>query len=301
LAKKSGKKSAKKKPAGGFLDRIKKTVAGDGNGGMNGVVEDDGIDLETGTIKVDDSPPEVVISTAEVLRESTESESDVVRGNEGKVFVIDLGPFFEVMGTDPASKLARSLITFGENLLARIIGRSGTYTLHGDTAFLFRLTVDDVAGWKMASKIVNELGVQFLRDGFKPEEILPEVLAMVDEKDAYDADGNINVEKALEARIPYMEIKIVKDETGAEWFYEEGFDPEKKKVDPEWQHDPNVDPDAEYNPEWDVDAEAIRSATSRVERGQERRKLKLKIQPEKNRRKNNHGRRDSDNPNTSVW
>jgi len=299
-------KVQKKKPSGaksgGIFNRIKKTVAGDDNGGMSGVVENDGIDLETGTIIVDDSAPEVTISTAEVLRESTKSEDKEVRGSEGKVFVIDLGPFFAVMGTDPSSKLGKNLIIFGENLLARVIGRTGTYTLHGQTQFLFRLSVDDVAGWKMASKIVNELGVQFLRDGFKPEELLPEVLAMVDEKDAYNADGSINVEGALAARIPYEpEPERERDQNGPEWQYEEGYDPEAEKSSPEWYHDPDADPDAEFVPEWDADTESHRSAGARVSRGTERRQVKMKVNSKKERRKKSHGRRDTDDPNTSVW
>ncbi len=300
-AKKPAKSAKKKKPKSGILDRIKKSVAGEDNG-MGGFAEDDGIDLESGTIIIDDSAPDVTITTAEVLRESTESEDEAIRGNEGKVFVIDLGPFFTVMGTDPTSKLAKNLIIFGENLLARVIGRTGTYTLHGDTQFLFRLSVDDVAGWKMASKIVNELGVQFLRDGFKPEELLPEVLAMVDEKDAYNEDGSINVENALKARIPYEpERERVRDESGPKWTYEEGVDPNAEKEGPEWVHDPDVDPDVEYNPEWDVDAESNRTARTRVQRGTQRRVNKMKVDRKKDRRRLSHGRRIIDNPNTSVW
>ena len=300
-AKKPAKTAKKKKSKSGILDRIKKSVAGEEDG-MSGVIENDGIDLESGTIIVDDSPPEITITTAEVLRESTESEDEAIRGNDGKVFDIDLGPFFEIMGTDLNSKLAKNIITFVENLLARVIGRTGTYTLHGATQFLFRLSVDDVAGWKMASKIVNELGVQFLRDGFKPEELLPEVLAMVDEKDAYNKDGSINIENALAARIPYEpEPERVLDKTGPEWAYAEGYDPEAEEETPEWAHDPDVDPDVEYVPEWDVDDESNRSASTRVPRGVERRKNKMKVNPKKNRRKQSHGRRDKDNPNTSVW
>jgi len=131
--KKTGKKAVKKKSSGGFLNRIKKSVVGDNQDGMGGYVEDDTVDLDSGTIVIDDSGPDITVSTAEVLRESTESESEEVRGNEGKVFVIDLGPFFKAMGTKPEGKLGKNLIMFAENLLARAIGRSGTYTLHGQT------------------------------------------------------------------------------------------------------------------------------------------------------------------------
>ena len=140
------KKTAKKKSSGGFLDRLKKTVVGNSQDGMGGFVEDDSIDLDSGVIVIDDTPPDVTISASEVLRESTENESKEVRGTSGKVFVIDLEPFFKVMNTDMTSKLAKNLINFGENLLARAIGRSGTYTLNGQTQFLFRLSVDDVEG-----------------------------------------------------------------------------------------------------------------------------------------------------------
>tara|TARA_B100000315_G_scaffold260877_1_gene326726 strand:+ start:8022 stop:8879 length:858 start_codon:yes stop_codon:yes gene_type:complete len=285
MAKTAKKKAAKKKSSGGFLDRLKKSVVGDSQDGMGGFVDDDSIDLDSGVIQIDDAPPEITVSTAEILRESTESESSEVRGSEGKVFVIDLGPFFKAMGTKPGGKLGKNLIMFAENLLARAIGRSGTYTLHGQTQFLFRLTVDEVEGWKMASKIVNELGVNFLRDGFNPEEMLPEVLAMVDEEDAFDADGQLVVEKALAARIPYEPEEIKeKDESGPEWYYEEGIDPDADKV-----------------PEWDVADDGHRSASDRVERGPPRRTKQLSVDPKKNRRKIKYGRRDSDNPNASVW
>lgn len=296
------KKTAKKKSSGGFLDRLKKTVVGNSQDGMGGFVEDDSIDLDSGVIVIDDTPPDVTISASEVLRESTENESKEVRGTSGKVFVIDLEPFFKVMNTDMTSKLAKNLINFGENLLARAIGRSGTYTLNGQTQFLFRLSVDDVEGWKMASRIVNELGVNFLRDGFKPEEMLPAVLAMVDEKDAYNADGTINIEKALTARIPYEpEPERERDDSGPGWYYGKGVDPESEKEGPEWSYEEDVDPDAEFTPEWGVDEDANRSKSVRVNRGPERRENEMKVDPKKDHRKSKHGRRDIDNPNASVW
>ena len=281
-AKKRAKKPTKKK-SGGFLDRIKKTVQSDD--GMGGFAEDDSIDLDSGTIVIDESGPDVTVTTSEILRESSKEESQEVRGNEGKVFVIDLGPFFNAMGTDPKGKLGKKLIMFAENLLARAIGRTGTYTFHGQTQFLFRLSVDDAEGWKMASKIVNELGTNFLRDGFNPEELLPEVLAVVDEAEAFDADGNINVEKALAARIPFEPEEVKeKDETSPEWYYEEG-----------------IDPDAVANPEWDENTGGHRSVSDRVQRGPQRRQMGMKLDPNKERRKKKYGRRDADNPNASVW
>ena len=205
-------------------------------------------------------------------------------GNEGKVFVIDLGPFFKAMGTDPDGKLGKNLIMFAGNILARAIGWSGTYTLHGQTQFLFYLAVDEVEGWKMASKIVNELGINFLRDGFNPEELLPEVLAMVDEEDAFDANGQLVVEKAFAARILYEPKEVQeKDETGPEWYFEEG-----------------VDPEAEFDPEWNITESSHRSVNDRVERGPERRQVKMKVDPAKIVAKRNMAR-DSDNPNASVW
>jgi len=289
MAKKAGKgtkkKASKKRSSGGLLNRLKQSVVGDSQDGMGGFVEDDSIDLDGGTIIIDESGPDVTLTTSEILRESTETESEEVRGSEGKVFVIDLGPFFKAMGTDPNGKLGKKLIMFAENLLARAIGRSDTYTFHGQTQFLFRLAVDEVEGWKMASKIVNELGINFLRDGFNPEELLPEVLALVEEADAFDAEGNLNVEKALAARIPYEPEEIKeKDDTGPEWYYEEG-----------------IDPDAVVDPEWNEDTGGHRSMSDRVERGPERRQMKMKLNPAKNRRKKKYGRRDSDNPNASVW
>lgn len=301
-AKRSAKQRKSKKPRAGIFERIKKSVAGDAAGELSEFGTNDGVDLESGTIVIDDSAPETTITTTEILRAGTASEDAAARGDEGKVFVIDLGPFFTVMGSDSKSKIGKNLVIFGENLLARIIGRNGTYTLHGQTQFLFRLSVDDVKGWKMASKIVNELGVNFLRDSFKPEEMLPEVLAMVDAKDAYNADGSINIEKSLATRTSYKPaVKVVeKEQAGPKWSYDKDVDPNEEKNN-DWFYGAGVDPDAVYTPEWNADAESQRSASARVKRGNQRRKFEANVDTKKNRRHLAHGRRDSDNPNTSVW
>ena len=49
----------------------------------------------------------------------------------------------------------------------------------------------------MASKIVNNIGTHFLRYGFKPEDIIPAALAMVDLEDAVMENGDIDPAKAI--------------------------------------------------------------------------------------------------------
>ena len=137
---------------------------------MASIELDSSIDVESGTITIDDTPPEEMLSTSEVLRESEEGEGGSISHSvEDVVYVLDLKPFFKVIDAEKGSKGAFKLVSLTENLLARTIGRHGTYTCQDNEMFFFRLDSKDIDGWKKASEIVNELGNHFLRGGFKPE------------------------------------------------------------------------------------------------------------------------------------
>ena len=195
------KRRPKKKK--GFLSKIKDTLKADlAADGMGSAHQDDNVDLDSGIIKVEEADPSKAIATSDVLRAGEEDEGDsLYQGQEkGVVYVLDLQPFYKAIGTTADEKLGRSLIQFSENLLARMLKGGGTYTCHENEKFLFRLDKSDAEGWLMASKIVNDLGTHFLRDGFKPEEILPEALSMVDLADAMDENGEIDPAKALTAQ-----------------------------------------------------------------------------------------------------
>jgi len=110
-----------------------------------------------------------------------------------------LNPIFKAIGTTAGEKPARSLVRFCETLLSRTIGHDGTYTCQDDQIFFFQLKKSDGDGLRMVSKIVNELGVQFLRGGFNAEELISEVLGVVDAADAMGEDGRIDPDNSLQA------------------------------------------------------------------------------------------------------
>lgn len=271
-----------------FLNKIKETlkVAPDADG-MSAALQDGDVDLDSGVIKIEEADPNEAISTAEVLRAGEEGEGDeLYKGQEkGLVYVLDLKPFFKAIGTSPNEKMGRNLIQFSENLLARMLKSGGTYTCHENEKFLFRLLKSDAEGWLLASKVVNDLGTHFLRDGFKPEDIIPEALAMVDLASAVDENGDIDPTKAIAAqrKIPEKLVEQTAD------------------FGPVWEYMGENDPDEEYVPEWQEDEDALRSATERVERGEDRRQRKLRFPADADRRRGSPGRRDEDDPHKSVW
>ena len=258
-----------------------------GADGMSAAHRDKNVDLDGGVITVEEADPSEAISTADVLRAGEAGEGDsLYQGQEkGVVYVLDLQPFYKAIGATPNDKMGHTLVQFSENLLARLLKGGGTYTCHQNEKFLFRLHKSDAEGWLMASKVVNDLGTHFLRDGFRPEEILPEALAMVDLVNAMDENGEIDPHKAMAARRKIPD-KLIKQTI---------------ELGPVWEHMGDGDPDAEYIPEWLTDPEAHRSIGVRVQRGEERRKRKLRYPKDADRRADSNGRRDSDNPDKSVW
>lgn len=271
-----------------LLSRLKKSVIGDEVDDFGDIAEsdqDDGLDLESGIIHIDDSAPEQLISTADVLRESSDSkEESQVRGHGGKVFVLDLRPFFAAINATPDTKLGQNLVAFSENVLARMIGHRGTYTLHKNETFFFRLKVSEEEGWAEAAKIVNDIGRHFLRDAFNAEEYEAQVLGLVDADAAVDADGNFSFDLALENKEVIGKKTVeVEDDGGPDW---KAFGDESEEID--WAN------------KWEQKAHESRPQKARVQRGPDRRGRQRKISFG-DRRKRSYGRRDSDDPTKSVW
>jgi hypothetical protein len=244
--------------------------------------EDDSIDLETGTIKVDDAPPEHQISTSEILQEvEVTADKALIKGQAGQIYILDLNPIFNAMGTKPGEKSAQSLVRFCETLLARAIGSKGTYNNDHDEKFLFQLVKIEMDGLLMASRIVNELGVNFLRGGFNAQELVSDVLSVVDAENALDENGRIIVSKALAAPRLERQESDNPDDDGPMWV-------------------PIGEVKEEEDPEWSVAETTDRPAGQRVKRGPDRRRQKRPIAGP-DRRERPYGRRGTDDPNVSVW
>ena len=184
---------------GTFLSKLKKSIVGEDEDGFGAALDDENMDLESGVIRIDDSDPDEVVTTTDVLDEGHGTVGNALAGFGGKVFVVNLQPFFKTMKAPPGSRLANSLVTFSETLISRMIEGRGSFTQHGNDKFFLRLNVSDEIGWSEAANIVNDIGINFLRDAFKPEEFLPQVLGVVDGDIAFDEDGNFDAEKALAA------------------------------------------------------------------------------------------------------
>ena len=275
---------------GSFASRMKKTAKFSGGkkrdrdaDGLSGAIEiSDDIDLDSGTITVDTSDPEETVSTSEILQEKDAGAGDaLIKGQAGKVYILDLKPIFKAIGTTTGEKPARSLVRFCETLLSRTIGHDGTYTCQDDEIFFFQLKKSDGDGLRMASKIVNELGVQFLRGGFNAEELVSEVLGVVDAADAMGADGMIDPDKSLQALSRDQERDL-----------------ELNRI---WAPTGEVEEIAEATQEWSDGVKDARPAGKRVKRTDNRRKKKRRPIAGPDRRRKTRGRRDTDKSNASVW
>jgi hypothetical protein len=239
------------------------------------------------TITVDDTGPSKTVGTSDILHDSQE-----VKGRSplsGKVYVLELKPFLDVVGVGKGSKLANMLNTFCRNLLERSIGGKGAVASQGDDLFFFRFAgKSDQEGWSQAVEIVNEIGSHFLRDAYKPDEILSDILGAVDPKDAFGPDGILDVGKMRAASARQ------KARQKGDW-------EDEKPGDPQWQAFGGKDPDHTLIHEWEVAGRMKRPAGVRVKRQAERRIGGTGPIAGKERRKDRHGRRESDNPKQSVW
>ncbi len=276
-----------KKMKSSILKKIKDSVVGDmPDDGMGGPVDDDGVDLDSGTIVIDDSTgPQEIVSTGSILREGFDHETDIFfKGFTGTVFVLDLIPFFESIDIPKTSRIGESLIAFTENILTRELEGVGTFKNHNSEQYFFRLNKDDSEGWVMAAKAVNAIGEHFLRDAYEPDDMISELLASVDINDLKGADGHFDAETALENKVSITSLE----------------DAIKHSVEPLWEKLNHAGVKREKNMNWETETKEMRHALDQVERGPERRQRKIDA-PSRMERRKGRGRRDSDNPNKTVW
>jgi len=263
---------------GGLLDRLKKSIQSKTEGAP--VVVDDGIDLDSGTIVIEEGESTLdAVGTYDVFREGEGDEGRVAAmAVNPHVYIVDLRPFMRVIGTTTGSRMANSLLEFSENLLRRSIGRDGIFYNEDDEVLYFRFNEAEKDGLGHAIKIVNEIGTHFLRDAFHPEEFIEEVLEVVDAPNALDDNGVLDPKN-----IPRGKLVVDKEP-----------EPEPEK---EWEYMGRSEPE-------DIDpmqkAVEVHHRSDRVNRGPERRQQKMRIAGP-DRRASKHGRRVEDQPGTSVW
>jgi len=275
-----------------MLGSMRKKRAGtartEGMAGAKGA--EDGVDMDAGIVLVDDSPPEQTIATSEILR-----TGDRLSGAQpGKVFILDLGPIFKLLGVKPKDRPGHNLGRFCDNLLARSVARLGTYEAQGADIFLFRLNMDDDRASPPAIAIVNEAGNYFLRDGFQAEKLVPQMVDAVDAAEATNEDGSINVERALDAQSRRRRATEDKRQARAA----KVLAPTEPNPRPIFEQKPKPPPP---EPEWIAVKGTDRPAGMRVKRGPERRGKYPKPIAGPERRIIAHGRRQSDDPNVQAW
>jgi hypothetical protein len=231
----------------------------------------EGVDLEKGVIYIGDLDERGTTSTEEVLTDVGNADVTPISGGGAKVFILDLKPFFKVIGTERGERAATTLIRFCDNWLSRAVGKTGAYIYPGEAAFYFRLGLPNDEAARAAVKIVNDIGLQYLRDSFKPQ-MVEEVLATVDEAEVMDSKGLLDPLKAEKIRLSGRTVRMKED-----WTVAGGFTQSKPEITAEWT--------------------VVQETRVRVPRGPERRVKKRSIAgPDRRRRK--YGRRSKDQPNS---
>ena len=262
---------------------------------LGGIELDDSIDLESGTIYIDDTiDPERVVKGSEVFDQKDDKPEDAaptsaptekkstIAGGGAKIFLLDLAPFFKAIGTKKGDRAADSFTRFAENWLTRCIGTGGVYELVDGDVFFFRLNMPNREAAKQAVQIVNDIGTQYLRDAYKADVMLQDILGAVDAGLAAGRNGRIDAGGARD---------ILKG-----WRTIEGRKLAASEV-LEWGHSKTREDLAGYM----VPIQTGRKASERVQRGPERRKVAKAISGQ-DRRRRKHGRRESDKPGAkSVW
>jgi len=261
----------------GRLKRLSRSRNNDGEG-VNGV------DLENGTISIDvEGLGYDEVGTRDVFREGEENEGrEMLIADDPSVYIIDLRPFYKAINTETGSRLANGLLETAENMLERRLKGEGTYTNRDNEVILFRFRNSREDGLRVAVGFVNEIGRHFLRDAYKSEDFVEQVINMSESKTAIDGDGNINVDNALKYRL------IVDRSTENEFV-------------PEW----DTEESDRYREPRDLMELAVeihhRPTSEKIERtGADRRQMSLPFEGE-DRRKKQRGRRDEDNPSMNVW
>ncbi len=260
-----------------LLGRLKKVFKSDSSSENSGAE----------TIKIDDTDPHETVSTSDVLHDSHEVQGRIPLG--GKVYVLELKPFLDVIGAGKSSRLTKMLNSFCRNVLERSVGAGGAVSSQGDKLFFFRFAgKSDEEGWAQAVEIVNDIGTHFLRDAYKPDEFISAILAAVDAEDALGPDGEFDAGKIMAAGASQK----TSQESGRE---------DEDPGDSEWQAFGGRDQDTAPIHEWEVAGRSKRPTGTRVKRQSERRIERTERTTGKERRKIQHGRRDADNPRQSVW
>jgi hypothetical protein len=263
-----------------LLQKLKNSVVGEEE-----KIDIDGVDLDSGTIIIEESGPQEIVSTGAVLREGFDHETDIFfKGFTGTVFVLDLNPFFAAIGTTSNSRIGESLIAFAETNLSRELQGIGSFKNYSNEQFFFRLNKDDAEGWVMAAKAVNAIGEHFLRDSYEADDMISELLASVDINDLKGENGVFDGAKAMANKVA---VKSVEDAI-------------QKSEELLWEKLDAGGVKRSTNTEWETETKDMREALNKVDRGPERRQREIKAPAHMERRKTT-GRRDIDNPNKSVW
>ena len=268
-----------------LLGKAKRKRRSDG-----GIELDESIDLDSGIIYIDDTiDPTKVVSTSEVF-DQVEKKNDepqaaepkkqpTIGGCGAKIFILDLRPFFKAIGAKKGERAADSFVRFAENWLIRCIAPDGIYEFVGGDTFFFRLNMPNGQAAQQAVRIVNEIGTQYLRDAYKPEEMLADILGAVDG----GKDGAIDAKRTRDSLAAWraLDREARRDAFANAWHTSDTSD------------DPTT---------YMVPIERGRKASERVQRGPERRKANKPIDGQ-DRRLRKRGRRATDKAGskTAVW
>ncbi|MEK9677182.1 MAG: hypothetical protein VW169_02180 [Rhodospirillaceae bacterium] len=243
-----------------------------------------GVDLEKGTINIDvEGLGHDEVGTRDVFREGDENEGRAMLvADDPSVYIIDLHPFYKAIGTETGSRLANGLLEAAENMLERRLKGEGNFTNRDNEIILFRFRTSREDGLRVAVGFVNEIGRHFLRDAYKSEDFVEQVINMSESKTAVDDDGNIDVDNALKYRL--IVDRSTEQEFATEW---------------------DADESDGYREPMELMELAVeihhRHTSEKIERtGVDRRQMSLPFEGE-DRRKKQRGRRDEGNPSMNVW
>jgi hypothetical protein len=255
---------------------------------LGGLDVDDSIDLENGTIYIDDRIDEDrIVAASQVFEDAALTDERIaqtkIAGGGGKVFAFDLRPFFRAIGTKAGERSADTFTRFCENWLSRAVGKTGAYEFDGLEFFFFKLDLPNDEAVNEAIEIINEIGLQYLRGAFNPD-LVPQSIAPLDADKAIDANGNIDRKMAFDALAGWRDLHGRGDKMTKERLVEISRDRPVEELTM-------------------VAIEAAdRPAAMRVQRGPDRRKKVRKIVKGEDRRKRKRGRRATDDMrNGAAW
>lgn len=255
---------------------------------LGGFEADDSIDLESGTIYIDDRIDEDrIVATSEVFEDAALTDERIaatkIAGGGGKVFAFDMRPFFRAIGTKAGERSADTFTRFCENWLSRAVGKGGAYEFDGLEFFFFKLDLPNDEAVNEAIEIINEIGLQYLRGAFNPD-LVPQSIAPLDADKAIDANGKIDRKMAFDALAGWRALHGRGDKMTKERLVEISHDRPVEELTM-------------------IAIEAAeRPAAMRIQRGPERRKKVRKIVKGEDRRKRKRGRRATDDMrNGASW